>query len=98
MIFRQLHGRLWENRRIAKWPSPKKRLMVIDATCTGKAGHAARNEGINAINIAAADIQKINAHAFARISDVLGPVKTTVTVIHAGKQHQCGSRYMYLYD
>lgn len=65
----------------------EKGLMVIDATCTGKAGHAARNEGINAINIAAADIQKINAHAFARISDVLGPVKTTVTVIHAGKQH-----------
>lgn len=65
----------------------EKGLMVIDATCTGKAGHAARNEGINAIDIAVSDIQKINQHSFARVSDVLGPVKTTVTVIQAGKQH-----------
>lgn len=65
----------------------EKGLMVIDATCTGKAGHAARNEGINAIEIAVSDIQKINTHSFARVSDVLGPVKTTVTVIQAGKQH-----------
>jgi acetylornithine deacetylase len=65
----------------------EKGLMVIDATCTGKAGHAARNEGINAIDIAVSDIQKIKTHSFARVSDVLGPVKTTVTVIQAGKQH-----------
>jgi acetylornithine deacetylase len=65
----------------------EKGLLVIDATCTGKAGHAARNEGINAIEIAVSDIQKIKSHTFSRISDVLGPVKTTVTVIQAGKQH-----------
>jgi len=65
----------------------EKGLMVIDATCTGKAGHAARNEGINAIEIAVSDIQKIQGHRFERVSEVLGAVKTTVTVIHAGKQH-----------
>jgi acetylornithine deacetylase len=65
----------------------EKGLMVIDAVSTGKSGHAAREEGINAIDLAIEDILKINAFKFPKISTLLGPVKTTVTVMNAGKQH-----------
>lgn len=62
-------------------------LMVIDATVQGKSGHAARNEGINAIYLAMEDIQWIKNFRFEKASPELGPVKMTVTVIEAGKQH-----------
>ena len=65
----------------------EKGLMVIDAISKGKSGHAAREEGINAIELAIEDISKINAFKFPKISDLFGPVKTTITVINAGKQH-----------
>jgi acetylornithine deacetylase len=65
----------------------EKGLMVIDAKVKGIAGHAARNEGVNAIYLALEDIQHIQNHSFEQISPLLGPVKTTVTVINAGKQH-----------
>ncbi|MHA8065466.1 M20/M25/M40 family metallo-hydrolase [Aquirufa sp. ROCK2-A2] len=65
----------------------EKGLVVIDAKVVGKAGHAARNEGINAIYLAMDDILKIKNHSFEKVSNMLGPVKTTVTVIEAGKQH-----------
>jgi acetylornithine deacetylase len=65
----------------------EKGLMVIDAVSKGKSGHAAREEGINAIELAIEDISKINAFKFPKISALLGPVKTTVTVINAGEQH-----------
>jgi acetylornithine deacetylase len=65
----------------------EKGLMVIDAEVKGLAGHAARNEGVNAIYLALADISKIKAFEFPDVSEVLGPVKCTVTVINAGKQH-----------
>lgn len=65
----------------------EKGLMVIDAVSTGKSGHAAREEGINSIDLAIEDISKINAFKFPKTSSLLGPVKTTVTVINAGKQH-----------
>jgi len=62
-------------------------LMVIDAVARGKAGHAARNEGINAIYLAMQDIQWIKDYQFEKVSPVLGPVKATVTQIEAGSQH-----------
>lgn len=65
----------------------EKGLMVVDAVAHGKAGHAARNEGVNAIYIATDDIQWIRSHTFERQTDLLGPVKTTVTIINAGTQH-----------
>lgn len=65
----------------------EKGLMVVDAKVKGIAGHAARNEGVNAIILALEDIQNIQKHMFEKVSDLLGPVKTTVTVINAGKQH-----------
>lgn len=65
----------------------EKGLMVLDLTAHGKAGHAARNEGENAIYKAMEDIQWIKTHAFPKQTDLLGPVKTTVTIIQAGTQH-----------
>lgn len=65
----------------------EKGLMVIDATAKGKAGHAARNEGQNAIYKALKDIAWIESKKFEEISSLLGPVKMTVTQIEAGHQH-----------
>ena len=65
----------------------EKGLMVLDLTAHGKAGHAARNEGENAIYIAMEDIQWIKNHTFPKQTALLGPVKTTVTIIQAGTQH-----------
>lgn len=65
----------------------EKGLMVLDCISTGKAGHAARNEGINAITLAMKDIDWFNTYQFPEKSDFLGPVKMSVTIIHAGTQH-----------
>ena len=65
----------------------EKGLMVLDCTAHGKAGHAARNEGNNAIYHALVDIDWFKTYRFAKESDVLGPVKMSVTMINAGTQH-----------
>ena len=65
----------------------EKGLMVIDATAHGKAGHAARNEGDNAIYHAMKDIQWLSEWQFPKQTELLGPVKNTVTIINAGTQH-----------
>ena len=65
----------------------EKGLMVLDCTSIGKAGHAARNEGINAITLAMKEIAWFNSYQFPEKSDFLGPVKMSVTIIHAGTQH-----------
>lgn len=65
----------------------EKGLMVLDCTAHGKSGHAAREEGENAIYKAIADIEKIRNYQFGKTSDILGPVKMSVTVINAGTQH-----------
>lgn len=65
----------------------EKGLMVIDATSHGKAGHAARNEGDNAIYHAIEDIKWISEWQFPKQTDLLGPVKNTVTIVNAGTQH-----------
>lgn len=59
----------------------EKGLMVLDATTTGRAGHAARNEGESALYKALEDIQWIRNYQFPKVSDLLGPVKMSVTVI-----------------
>lgn len=56
-------------------------LLVLDAVATGKPGHAARNEGDNALYKAMKDIQWIENYRFDKESELLGPVKMTVTVI-----------------
>lgn len=65
----------------------EKGLMVIDCKAEGKAGHAARNEGINAIYKAMEDIRWFQSYSFEKVSPLLGPVKMSVTQIQAGSQH-----------
>lgn len=65
----------------------EKGLMVVDAVAHGKAGHAARNEGVNALYLALDDIAWCRNYQFEKISPTLGPVKMTVTMIEAGTQH-----------
>jgi len=65
----------------------EKGLMVIDAEVRGKAGHTARNEGVNAIYLAMIDVQWFQNYQFKKINPVLGPVKMTVSMIQAGTQH-----------
>lgn len=62
-------------------------LLVIDATAYGTSGHAARNEGVNALYIALEDIEKIRRHEFARLSPKMGKVNLNVTQINAGTAH-----------
>ncbi|WP_121355411.1 M20 family metallo-hydrolase [Flavisolibacter nicotianae] len=56
-------------------------LLVLDAKAIGKAGHAARNEGVNAIYKAMMDIEWFYCYQFEKVSELLGPVKMTVTSI-----------------
>lgn len=65
----------------------EKGLMVIDCTAHGKAGHAAREEGDNAIYNALKDIEWFKNYEFAKKSELFGPVKMSVTIIEAGSQH-----------
>jgi len=65
----------------------EKGLMVLDCVATGKAGHAARNEGDNAIYKALKDIEWFRTYDFIKKTSLLGPVKMSVTQIAAGTQH-----------
>ncbi|HVS94150.1 MAG TPA: M20 family metallo-hydrolase [Mucilaginibacter sp.] len=65
----------------------EKGLMVLDCVAHGKSGHAAREEGVNAIYKAMDDIEWFRTYRFPRESEVFGPVKMSVTIINAGSQH-----------
>ena len=65
----------------------EKGLMVLDVIAHGKSGHAARNEGVNAIYEALDDLCWIRSHRFDRVSQFLGPTKMQATVVNAGTQH-----------
>lgn len=65
----------------------EKGLMVLDCVSYGESGHAAREEGVNAIYKAVEDIQWFNSYQFPQQSKFLGPVKMSVTMIEAGTQH-----------
>lgn len=65
----------------------EKGLMVIDGEAKGRAGHAAREEGINALYLALEDIKKLQDFTFQKTSEFLGKVKVSVTQITAGTQH-----------
>ncbi len=70
-----------------KMATAEKGLMVIDGIAGGKAGHAARNEGDNAIYHALRDIEYLKKLSFEKVSKLLGPIKISVTQINAGTQH-----------
>ncbi len=65
----------------------EKGLMVLDVTATGRSGHAARNEGDNAIYKVLNDIAWFRDFSFPKVSPLLGPVKMSVTMVQAGTQH-----------
>lgn len=62
-------------------------LLVIDATAHGISGHAARNEGKNALYIALEDIDRLRKHEFSKVSPKMGRVNLNVTQINAGSAH-----------
>lgn len=65
----------------------EKGLMVLDCTACGVAGHAARNNGKNAIYEAITDINWLHTYKFPEASPLLGDVNISVTQINAGTQH-----------
>ena len=65
----------------------EKGLMVVDGYAHGKSGHAARNEGVNAIYEALDDLVWLRDYRFRKVSPLLGPTKMTVTVVEGGTQH-----------
>jgi acetylornithine deacetylase len=65
----------------------EKGLMVLDCRACGKSGHAARNEGENAIYKVIRDIEWFKSYQFPNFTELLGPVKMSVTMIQAGTQH-----------
>jgi len=62
-------------------------LMVLDCTAFGRAGHAAREEGDNAIYKAMKDIEWFRTYKFPKESELFGAIKMSVTIINAGSQH-----------
>ena len=65
----------------------EKGLMVIDGYAKGISGHAARNEGVNAIYEALDDLIWLRDYRFTKESELLGPTKMTVTQVESGTQH-----------
>ncbi|MGM9869059.1 MAG: M20 family metallo-hydrolase [Sodaliphilus sp.] len=65
----------------------EKGLMVLDGEVRGVAGHAARNEGVNAIYKAMDVVNTLRGFRFKKESEMLGPVKISVTKIEGGTQH-----------
>lgn len=65
----------------------EKGLMVLDCVAHGKSGHAAREEGDNAIYRAIKDIEWIQSFQFPKVSEHFGPIKMSVTIIKSGTQH-----------
>jgi acetylornithine deacetylase len=72
---------------LCQMATAEKGLMVLDCIAHGKAGHAAREEGINAIYEALPDIEWFRTYRYPEVSETLGPIKMTVSIITAGKQH-----------
>lgn len=65
----------------------EKGLLVLDCIARGRSGHAAREEGENAIYKAMQDIAWLQSYRFDKESEVFGPIKMSVTIIKAGTQH-----------
>lgn len=62
-------------------------LLVLDCVARGRSGHAAREEGVNAIYLALNDLAWFRDYRFERLSEAFGAIKMSVTQIEAGTQH-----------
>ncbi len=62
-------------------------LVVLDCVATGRSGHAAREEGENALYKALRDIERLQKFEFERRSSLLGDIRLTTTMIECGTQH-----------
>lgn len=62
-------------------------LIVVDGEAQGVSGHAAREEGVNALYIATEDVDRLRKFQFPKVSKLMGPVKVSITQIEAGTQH-----------
>lgn len=72
---------------LCEMATAEKGLMVLDCIAKGKPGHAAREEGINAIYLAIKDIEWFRTFRFPKHSEALGDMKMSVTIINSGTQH-----------
>lgn len=72
---------------LCEMATAEKGLMVLDCIAKGKPGHAAREEGVNAIYAALPDIEWFRTFKFPHRSETLGEMKMTVTILNAGSQH-----------
>ena len=72
---------------LCEMATAEKGLMVLDCIARGKSGHAAREEGVNAIYAALPDIEWFRTFSFPSLSETLGDMKMTVTIINSGNQH-----------
>ncbi|MEO5979114.1 MAG: M20 family metallo-hydrolase [Chryseolinea sp.] len=72
---------------LCQMATAEKGLMVLDCLSKGVPGHAAREEGVNAIYGALPDIEWFRTYKFPRVSDTLGSMKMSVTIINSGSQH-----------
>jgi acetylornithine deacetylase/succinyl-diaminopimelate desuccinylase-like protein len=72
---------------LCEMATAEKGLMVLDCIARGKSGHAAREEGVNAIYAALPDIEWFRNYSFPTRSETLGDMKMTVTIINSGSQH-----------
>jgi acetylornithine deacetylase len=79
--FRWLGGAIVGEPTLTNLAIAEKGLLVLDCVSTGKAGHAAREEGENAIYKAMKDISWFESFKFPKISETLGPIKMSVTSI-----------------
>ncbi len=62
-------------------------LVVLDCIAGGRSGHAARDEGDNALYRAIRDIERLKSYQFERVSELLGDIRLTTTMIECGTQH-----------
>lgn len=85
--FPEFHLAIVGEPTLLKMAVAEKGLLVIDAVIKGKAGHAARDEGENAIYKALDDLNLVKNYKFIKKSDYLGENKVTATIIQAGTQH-----------
>lgn len=86
-VFPKLNLAIVGEPTLFKMAVAEKGLLVVDAVVKGKAGHAARNEGENAIYKALDDLNLVKNYSFKKISSFLGENKVTATILQAGSQH-----------